>query len=414
MTEVPFVFTSTIALLLFFCALTDDHLGLLFAACAVAVVSWFVRQTGITNLFAPLAFLLILRARVTPRWKKFAAVIGCFMLLFVVLLIFKRDWLSGSPSEFANHFKMWTEETFRTPEQLAIFEHYTFFNAQNAALCFLPLSAGLLFAFPKRKRWEWGVLIFVALVVVACIREQIERHDPLPYANTRYSCCNTIVNWGLGQQTLSDIWRSKLPYPVHLTMSARVGLTWVSGVIAILLLLQVIVAVIRDERLFVRLTAGMTIAGTMALFGSGLYTDRYSFDATWAAGLMLPLVIPWNRRTVRVVVAALIVAVAVFDVLAVQEYFAWNRARWTAIDALRSKGVPIEQIDGGAEPFNFYELPTMNQQQRRRATIRFLPRKYMLTFQPVAGYEVIDKQPFHGWLAVHDGAIYTLRQLPSS
>jgi 4-amino-4-deoxy-L-arabinose transferase-like glycosyltransferase len=129
MTEVPFVFASAAALFLFFRALSEDRLDVLVAACVVAAVSWFVRQTGVTNLFAPLALLCFLRGRITPRWKQFAALVASFLLLFIALLIFKRDWLAGSTAEFANHFKMWTEVTFRTPDQIAVIDHYTVSNA---------------------------------------------------------------------------------------------------------------------------------------------------------------------------------------------------------------------------------------------------------------------------------------------
>ncbi len=148
----------------------------------------------------------------------------------------------------------------------------------------------------------------------------------------------------------------------------------------------------------------------MALFGSGLYVDRYSFDSVWSVGLAMPFLIPWNRRSIRVLVLVALIAVATFDVFSVQEYFAWNRARWDALDSLRSRGVPIEQIDAGSEPFNFFEISKMNQQQRRRMVIGFRPRTYVLTYQPVPGFAIVETHPFSGWLGAHQGAIYTLRK----
>ncbi len=236
MTEVPFVFVSAIAFFLFYRALSEDRRDLFVAACVVAAVSWFVRQTGITNLFAPLALVCIFRERITPRWKQFAAIAGGFLLLFVVILIVKREWLAGSTVEFANHFKMWTEVTFRTPEQIAVVDHYSVFNAQNAALFFLPLSAALVFVTRKRKWWEYAFLAVIALIVFSRVHELVVLGHPMPYFSSPYCCDimagNTLVDWGLGQQTLTDVWRMSRPYPFRLSHAARLALTWGSALLA--------------------------------------------------------------------------------------------------------------------------------------------------------------------------------------
>src|SRR5439155_24159929 len=96
--------------------------------------------------------------------------------------------------------------------------------------------------------------------------------------------------------------------------------------------------------------------GTLALFASGYYYDRYSLDTAWTVCIAVPLLVPWQKRMARAMAAAALVVVAVFSMLAVQEYFRWQRARWRAFDDLRSRGVAVTQIDAGAEAFGFYEL----------------------------------------------------------
>ena len=71
--------------------------------------------------------------------------------LFGLLLLFKREWLSGSQQMFLVHYQMWLESTFRLPEQVAVLSHYLDFNAVNAAIFFLPLTLPLL-AIARRSR----------------------------------------------------------------------------------------------------------------------------------------------------------------------------------------------------------------------------------------------------------------------
>ena len=47
--------------------------------------------------------------------------------------------------------------------------------------------------------------------------------------------------------------------------------------------------------------------------------------------------------------AAILYSTAAFDIAAVHDLLTFNRARWTAVDALLGDGVPAGQIDGGYE-----------------------------------------------------------------
>jgi len=416
MTEVPFVFASMLAFWFFWRGLDEDRSALIVAGCAAVVVSWFIRQTGVATLLAPLALLLLMREKVTPRWKQFATIVCATIVFFVALLVFKREWLAGAPEEFANHFKMWTEQTFRLPEQIAVVYHYSVFNAQNVALFFLPLVAPLMFLLPRfRGRVKVALFAVIALLLFGRAQSLINIGHPMPYFSNPYCCDilagNTLVDWGLGMQTLTDVWSKGKPYPFHLTSGGRLALTYGSVIAATLLLACVILEVIRRRDLFLMLSTAFALAGTAALFGSGLYVDRYSFDAAWSAGFALIAILPWERRGARAIGVVALLCVATFDVLSVNEYFAWNRARWAAIGELRASGIPIEKIDGGSEPFTFYEVSKMTQQQRRRTLGG--AREYTLAFHPdLPGFTPIRKYEFEGWLGAHRGAVWVLHAIP--
>ncbi|HLJ75170.1 MAG TPA: hypothetical protein VKU62_11330, partial [Thermoanaerobaculia bacterium] len=150
--------------------------------------------------------------------------------------------------------------------------------------------------------------------------------------------------------------------------------------------------------------------GTLALAASGFYWDRYSLDSAWSAGIALALVVPWQKRAAKTVSIIVLIIVGVWSVLSVQEYFDWQRARWTALNALRARGVATSDIDAGSEPSNFLEISHMTRAQARKAIMVHPARRFQLAVAPLPGYSVIARQPFEGWFGFHRGAILTLRR----
>src|SRR5437867_5217538 len=58
MTEIPFVCASAVAMYCFLRGFDEDRRAWIIAGCVAAMVSWWVRQTGVVNLVAPLAIAL--------------------------------------------------------------------------------------------------------------------------------------------------------------------------------------------------------------------------------------------------------------------------------------------------------------------------------------------------------------------
>jgi hypothetical protein len=399
MTEVPFVFASAVALGCFIRAFDDDHIGWLLAGCAAALTACFVRQTGITLLAAPL-ILAMMRRR-----KRYAVVIGGTIAIFGVIFLLKPGWLSGSPAEFAVHFRMWTESSFRLPEQIAVFDHYATFNAQNCALFFLPLVVPLAIVFARNsKKFDFALAGVLTGVLIARVQSLLSMGIAMPYFVSPYCCDvfagNIFTDFGLGPLALEG------SYPFRLPHLARLGITYASVFLAVYLIWAVLRRASNTNLSLLAL--GSALFGSLALFGSGLYVDRYSLDSAWPLVIALPLMLPWQSRAVRVVSIAALVLVAIFSTLSVQEYFSWNRARWTAINDLRALGVPITSINAGAEPFYLYELSHGDQRMRRIYQFGVGERPYTLAFEPLAGKRVIARYPYRGWLGLHQGEVLVM------
>lgn len=365
MTDVPFVFAIAVAL---YCFVTGRSIS----GCVAVLVSCFIRQNGIVFLAVPLL------------QRKRSAVVAA--IVFVAIAVLRPEWLSGNRDMFAVHARMWTESSFRLPQQARVVTDYMLFNAQNCALMFLPLSLPLLWWRPRLSKW-WLVLAVVLIARAATLGHLFpyEGNDP---ANDILAG-NIVYDWGVGTPLLTDTFTLGYPFPFRLATAARAVLTALGTLLGI----GVIIAVVCSRRLQPA-GAWAAMAGTAALLASGFYYDRYSLDAAWAVVLVLPLVIPWQRRAARITAVIGLIAVACFSTYMVQECFAWQRARWTAWNDLRARGIDVTRIDGGAEAFALYELPDAPRAVARRG---HPPREFVIAFRNLPGYRVIARYPF-GWL----------------
>ncbi len=402
MTEVPFVFASAVALACFVRAFDEDRIAWLVAGCAAALMACFVRQTGIALLAAPLILAL------WQRRKRHALVVGGTIALFGLIFFLEPGWLTGSMAEFAVHFKMWTEATFRLPEQIAVFDHYATFNAQNCALFFLPLVAPLAIVFARNsRRLDFVIAGVLTVVLFARVQSLVSGGLAMPYFASPYCCDvfagNIFADFGLGPLALAGSYPFRLPY------AARLVITYASVLLAATLIWAVLRRAARTNTSLLAL--GSALFGSLALFGSGLYVDRYSLDSAWPLVIAIPLMLPWQSRTIRGISFVALTIIAIFSTLAVQEYFSWNRARWAAINDLRARGVAITSINAGAEPFYLYELSKGDQRMRRIHQFGVGDRTYTVAFEPLSGKRVIARYPYQGWFGLHKGEVFVLTAL---
>ena len=402
MTDVPFVFASSVAFYCFLRGLREERMAFVVVGCLAVVVAWFVRQNGVVALVPPLALIALDR-----RSRRFAIPILATLSLFAILFVFKREWLAGSPDMFSRHYKMLSESSFRTPEKITLVFQYFAFNALNVAAFFLPLTATL--AWRRLSRQTRAVLAVVTVVMLARVVMLGLAGYWMPYdARAQYSNIlpgPIVFNFGIGPPNLTDVFSMGYRYPFALEQWAAAVMTLAFACIAALVIVALIDAW-RAATVEGRLAVGWITVASAALCLSGYYYDRYSLDSAWAAVIVLPLMIPWTRIT-RVVAIGLLVAIGFFSMMGVQEYFRWNRARWDMYRDLRARGIAIEQIDGGVEAWSFYELANAD---RKKAMRGHPPREYMIAFHPVPGYHVITSRPFSGFLGLRRGTVYTLQQ----
>ncbi|MCC6152621.1 MAG: glycosyltransferase family 39 protein [Candidatus Hydrogenedentes bacterium] len=152
-----------------------------------------------------------------------------------------------------------------------------------------------------------------------------------------------------------------------------------------------------------------------------IYFDRYLLPAMVPLFILSAAGLRCISRPVWTVAVGLVILFYGFSVASVQDYLAWNRARWDGIELLRAKyGARDEQIDGGYEFNGMYTSAKYRQAHPDRAIDYsgerpwwVMEEVYAVSLLPRDGYETIDTIKYRSWLR-GDGAMYLLKKRQQS
>ncbi|MGD9781052.1 MAG: ArnT family glycosyltransferase [Kiritimatiellia bacterium] len=170
------------------------------------------------------------------------------------------------------------------------------------------------------------------------------------------------------------------------------------------------------------LLAGCAAGWVVPMLAAG-YMDRYLvlLLPLWLLGIVPPAAGRAGRRSRGLQAAAGTVALllALFSVVATRDYFAWNRARWAALDdlVLRRQVAP-ERIDGGFE-FNGWHRydpahPADRQPVPGRSWWWVADDEFAIAMGPVPGYAERARYPFPRGLGTSPGWILVLQREESA
>jgi hypothetical protein len=224
---------------------------------------------------------------------------------------------------------------------------------------------------------------------------------------------NVLYDLGVGPPTLWDVYVEHLP-----NLPAAPGPFWL-GTTALAIvgggLLAGGLAAATGPRVLRRSPAlglvGLSAALYAALMVTAGFFDRYLV-------LLVPLCLvlasprrdgsaraPGGGRAALVLGLALAAAFGLFSVAATHDYFAWNRARWAAIDdAVRVRRVPTGSLDGG------YEWNGLNRYSPTKPWWWADREPWVISFGPVTGYREIARYPYVRLLPPTDAAVLLLHR----
>jgi hypothetical protein len=168
----------------------------------------------------------------------------------------------------------------------------------------------------------------------------------------------------------------------------------------------------------------LVLSGLLTLVQARYYFDRYVL-------VLVPLAIATATALaprVRVGAGAVVAwaALALYGVAGTHDYMAWNRARWSLLEAAESRGTSARQIDGGVE-YNAVRLaaelrtaPTdaearSGQPASTRSWWWVVDDEWIVAFGALEGYSEADSREFERWLPPRKERIRMLhRETPPS
>lgn len=161
----------------------------------------------------------------------------------------------------------------------------------------------------------------------------------------------------------------------------------------------------------ISLVTALVLAGFLIVTG---FLDRYLLPLIPLAMVgVMAMARPLDRPRLPWVTAglALLIAFGLFSVAGTHDYFAWNRARWQALDYLtRELGVAPSQIDGGLEFHGWFRFRSDDPEDpvlgwSRRA------EEYVVAFGPIDDYSEVDRYSYDRWLPPGYGEVLVLRKM---
>ena len=304
---------------------------------------------------------------------------------------------------------------------------YAFVALLYFGLFLLPLSLprmGLLVTRRDawtRRQWKWFGLSAVLIDVLACVGWIL----PLP------NLPNMLRHVGTGPLTLRDTYTQAAACLTGPTNAAWWLLTFLSIASAAILVtdlvsrhvpraLQNTAKPAAGQTLFLILWAVLLTAAPCNPFLPVMF-DRYLLSALvpvcvlFAAGSVFE-----RRRGARAWAIGLCLLAYVYSVACAQDYLAWNRARWAAIDRLVTdyQADPLE-IDGG---FEYNGMHTSDAYMAQNSTTDFndmgplgwwiLDDTYAVSFRPREGYEELGQAHYYSFLGMEQRVVRMLRRVP--
>ncbi len=450
MTEIPFLFAVSVAVLAFARYLATQKTWPL-AVCGAALgYAFLIRQTSVLFIAAAGLCLLLEKTRGGGLRRKIAglSVWASCIAVFVAAYYVLAPGLGGATPAARRKFELLR---YLSTEQIT----GNFFGSLFYLSFFLlPLLACLV---PSLRAWfrlpgggrRLGLLAGWILISAFGLWWFHSRFSGFPYLPARAFhaqmpfLLNIMFDTGLGPLTLDPTYYGSPPIPVHpgiwsgVTLLAGAGLV-VLGVLCTRGFAGLRSSVGRPELNLMALFWGASAAAALAfevvfshLQEGGLF-DRHILTTAFPIYLALCLFAGSNNRperenglfephappglTGRRVFAGLSVALlaglAYFCITATHDYFAWNRLRWELGNELLAEKVDPLFVSGGFEFNAWHNYDTF----RARGHIDkvyywwYDRLDYLITMEPQEDYRVVKKLEYYSWLNRRSLPVYLLQK----
>ena len=432
MTEIPFIASSVACGLFYARALGGGRDRDLLVGSLFAVLATSIRHFGAALPLSCLLTAAVLRAAGERRWS--IRQIAAFLLPLIAALL---AWMLFSGfGRSTRHPLAYLKPTLK---EILIVTSSTGFHALiYLGLFLLPLGAGILLSAVIRgdlwSRRQWLALPVLSLILFL---GSTNYNGEGFLASRRMPLVGpTLYDLGVGPLTLRDTWFFKMGNPVSIGDWWWV-ITVLSTVSFAALAVHFLFPFTADFRDRIR-RRGEGDAGGDSLFGRRLFLllwgaillmapyntivgyaiDRYFLPALPPLAILAASFFFQNnssQKPGRVAAWSICALFYLFSLACIQDYMAWNTARWEGIRHLRHDlKVPDWKIDGGLE---FNALFTRDQYRALAGNKPFdwgpkgfyvIDDSYALSFHPRKGMRVMKRIPYYSWLGMEERTMLVL------
>ncbi|GMW01893.1 MAG: hypothetical protein AMXMBFR84_30290 [Candidatus Hydrogenedentota bacterium] len=431
MTDVPFVCTIVLSTFFYLRAIRTGHTSDLMWGGAFGALSTLTRQFGVMTFVTMVLVALVYRKRFKTPWTMQHALSFAAPWMWGAILGVGAMLLQNSEYEHMNVFgqtSMYIKFHMAWRMVLIVLLY--------AGLFVLPLVVGRWISVSTRREklavWQWLVIATYVILTWVYVSGVASNSFPL--------LANMVRDVGFGPLTLRGAYANISEWsPVTYGLSWRWGVTIAGYACGAILLVDFarrgwlgqwlrgksghrrpVLEVRGAQRMYLAVLAFLIAAAHYNPL-LPIYFDRYLLPLVPLAAIFVAA--GFARRAgyaALLPAAACCLAVYAFSLACLQDYMAWNRARWRGIDRLqREFGATVDQIDGGYE---FNGMYTSDEFMRLHNTTSFqaqgdkgwwiLDDEYAIAFMPRGGMEVIGEETYVSWLDGEEHDLLLLRRNP--
>jgi len=427
MTDVPFTAWEILACLFFVRYLQMQKNFDLCIATALAIAALLIRQLG---LAIPMAFgvaYLFKNGFQKHSWIRASLP----AILTAGTLIAFNHWLRASGRAVGDYNLQLNQMVGKSKHPLTLplnFAHYGWVMLMYIGFFLLPIFATVKFnrqteAEKSRSAfWVWLALFGLLMLTVGHF---LLKPSLMPVH------LNILDSWGIGPLTLCDTQMLKLPDVPLLPAAFWVLVTVLSLFGAGLLVTNVVKQMTRlasefrscnvsapsVDRQLNNALGIFFLSGTLIYLGPLLingFFDRYLLTAVVMLGAFVVVNLPVIERppiSLRYFAGILlVVGFAGYAVAGTRDYLEWNRIRWEALADLQREYVTPEQIDGGFEFNGWFFYDPKFHGPRHKSDWWVQDDEYILSFGPLAGYEIHREYQYAHWMPPYEGKILVLKR----
>lgn len=424
MNDVHFFGLAILSLYLFVRGLNKDSKAEIVIGTIVACITVLTRQVG---LVIPLAYgcAYIFKKGITIRNG-----IRGFLPAFIGLStqVFYQKWLQitmRAPDKYGNQFKTLFHEILKGFDNLIVnFATVTVFSLIYLGLFLFPFLL-LLFTLKKENIFQGRRKLFflVSLGSLVTLKLLTSQHQLMPLFRG-----HVLTDFGIGPVILKNSEFPKAPQLFWFTLT-------VLGIIGAALLIQYLFLAVwqilaKNQESQITDRRWSAVLGLSAIF---IYFIPLGFMGLGAFGFydrylifLLPLLMmvasvsTTSIRNWKIGYGSISVAVIMmllyggFTIGATHDYLSWNRMRWQALrDLMQEEQVSPSRIDGGFE-FNGWYLYSDDyddwKDEHDKSWYWVDKDDYVVSFNPLTGYEEVKLYSFSKWLPWGQGNILVLHK----